>query len=476
MDRKQLAVCAIFENEAPYLPEWLAYHQTVGVGHFVLYDNGSTDDPARAIRNTRLAEHVTLINWPQRPGQVTAYRHFIDIFAPGFEWVAFLDPDEFLLPLNGGSVVDTLAWLSSAAAVLVHRRVFGPGLWQEPPPGLVIENFSLRAADDFPANRHVKTIARCSELQDVTQDAQEFRINGPVFNTAGHLAPNSAIQAQPCYQNLVINHYCARSRQDFKAKLQRQRAMADATMPPDPAGLLDELAASCRVPDATIQAFAPAVRQLLGGSLAGPSAAGQAAPTPAVADPVAGQTAPAASGPVVASTVVAASPVVVTAGAVAAPETLTMPQAALREMATESTVVPDSAESTGAPDMAESRVAPEAVVSAVLAALTEKAPAFGGGVAGQSPPPPPPIAVPADGASAWVARGQDAQERFGGLALVFRDRSRAGEHWLAALRGAAAAAIDPTFLMDDYDRIRDFTTDAEARQACESALATGPRH
>ena len=37
MDNKKLAVCAVFDNEARYLPEWLAYHRLVGVAEFVLY-------------------------------------------------------------------------------------------------------------------------------------------------------------------------------------------------------------------------------------------------------------------------------------------------------------------------------------------------------------------------------------------------------------------------------------------------------
>ena len=104
MDRKKLVVCAIFENEAVHLPEWLAYHHAAGVEHFVLYDNDSTDASAQAVREPPVAQHVTLIRWPQRPGQVAAYRHFIDIFAPSFEWVAFLDVNDFLLPLNSRNI------------------------------------------------------------------------------------------------------------------------------------------------------------------------------------------------------------------------------------------------------------------------------------------------------------------------------------------------------------------------------------
>jgi hypothetical protein len=417
MDKKKLVICAIFENEARYLPEWLAYHHVVGVEHFVLYDNGSTDDPARAIRNSPLAEHVTLIHWPQRPGQLAAYRHFIDIFAPGFEWAAFLDLDEFLLPLNGRNVVDTLDWLSSTSAVLVHWRVFGPGPWEEPPPGLVIENYDQRAADDFPANRHIKTIARCNELLDVTTNPHEFKISGPVFNTAGHLAPNTAIQEQPCYQNLAINRYHARSRQDWLRKSQRGDATFDDGTANYEAGSFDRLADACRVKDETIKAFAPAVRRLLG-----LDSAASSAPAPAPA--------PAPTGP---------------GPAVRAPVAPTSGTPAVR-----ASVVP------------------------AAAAVTAQATMSPGARSEQSPRPAAAVFLPVEAAPGWLARGQDAQERVGGLGLVFRDRSRPGDHWLAALRGAAAATIDPAFLLDEFDRIHDFPTDAEAREACDAALARGP--
>src|SRR3989339_2237430 len=40
----QLSICAIFQDEAPYLKEWIEFHQLVGVEHFYLYNHRSTDD------------------------------------------------------------------------------------------------------------------------------------------------------------------------------------------------------------------------------------------------------------------------------------------------------------------------------------------------------------------------------------------------------------------------------------------------
>ena len=145
----RLAICAIFKNEAAFLLEWIAYHRIVGFDHFYLYDNDSTDGGADLIRQSNLARYVTVTQWPQRPGQLPAYRDFIDHHAQGFDWAAFIDLDEFLLPLEGRSVRPILESLGTASAVLVHWRVFGPSGWDERPAGLAIDNYTKRAAVAF---------------------------------------------------------------------------------------------------------------------------------------------------------------------------------------------------------------------------------------------------------------------------------------------------------------------------------------
>ncbi|MBQ3442569.1 MAG: glycosyltransferase family 92 protein [Selenomonadaceae bacterium] len=44
-----LAVVAIFKDEARYLREWLDYHLAAGVEHFYLYNNDSSDDYATVL-------------------------------------------------------------------------------------------------------------------------------------------------------------------------------------------------------------------------------------------------------------------------------------------------------------------------------------------------------------------------------------------------------------------------------------------
>ena len=62
--RYQLSICAFFKNEARYLKEWIEYHRLIGVDHFYLYNNGSTDDFKRVLNPYVRKGVVTLVNWP----------------------------------------------------------------------------------------------------------------------------------------------------------------------------------------------------------------------------------------------------------------------------------------------------------------------------------------------------------------------------------------------------------------------------
>src|SRR5262245_2786691 len=140
----KLAVCAIFKDEAPYLLEWLAFHRLMGVDAFVLYDNGSRDGGAEVIRASGFADVVTLINWPDRPGQLSAYNHFRVHHAAGFAWAAFIDIDEFMVPLAGDSIRELLGrpMYAPFAQVLLQWLVFGPSGHRTHPGGLVLGSYT----------------------------------------------------------------------------------------------------------------------------------------------------------------------------------------------------------------------------------------------------------------------------------------------------------------------------------------------
>lgn len=260
-----ICICAIFRDEAPFLLEWIAYHMLIGVQHFVLYDNMSKDGGAALIRNSRFADHVTLIDWPDDPGQITAYRDFRIHHASRFDWVAFIDLDEFLLPLNTDSLADVLARpiYAGYSAIQMNWLVFGPSGHARRPRGLVIENYTCRVEFAHQMNAHVKSIVRCADLFEIFDTPHIFYTTATQCNVAGKLVNLQALAEEPCFETIVINHYFTRSAQDWDIKLRRGRADTN-----DPAlhygrEVFDVLAHDATVEDRRITRFARGVKRLL---------------------------------------------------------------------------------------------------------------------------------------------------------------------------------------------------------------------
>ena len=59
-----LSICAIFKNEGRYIKEWIEYHRLVGVDHFYLYSNNTSDRSLNVLKPYIKKGLITLVNWP----------------------------------------------------------------------------------------------------------------------------------------------------------------------------------------------------------------------------------------------------------------------------------------------------------------------------------------------------------------------------------------------------------------------------
>ena len=221
----QFAICAIFKNEAPHLREWIAYHNSLGVSKFFLYDNGSTDNGAlNCIHNS---SEITVIPWPVRPGQQAAYQHCIQTFSRSVDWIAFIDVDEFIHPLRSADMMGVVGVARDHSAVLLNWLVFGPGGHAVSPPGPTTKAYNLRLPENDRWNAHVKSVVRSARIEGCTETPHIFQVRGLVCNSRGESIPNVPIQAVACHDRSVINHYYTRSSYDWLQKASRGRATTE---------------------------------------------------------------------------------------------------------------------------------------------------------------------------------------------------------------------------------------------------------
>ncbi len=258
----KIAICAIFKDEAPYLLEWLAFHRMIGVDLFVLYDNGSSDGGAGLVRNSSFARNVTLIDWPERPGQLSAYNHFRIHHAARFTWAAFIDIDEFIMPLAGSSIRPILMRpaYERYAQVLLQWLVFGPSGHERRPEGLVTEHYTRRLPETAKASRHVKPIVRPHMLCGIDHTPHTAECNGPACNSSGMEVLSYAIQPTECHEVMVVHHYFTKSQEDWQIK--RRRGRGDL-LEQYQDRIFSDVAAEALVEDTRGRRFVPRLRALL---------------------------------------------------------------------------------------------------------------------------------------------------------------------------------------------------------------------
>jgi hypothetical protein len=129
-----LTIGCVFQNEAPYLKEWIEYHKIIGVQHFVLVDDRSSDNFRDILRPYVDAGDVELFsrpcpedmrgrNWPeyQRIVQEALVAHSRGVS----RWLALIDTDEFIVPSQMNSVIKFLRDYEHCGGLYVRWEPFG---------------------------------------------------------------------------------------------------------------------------------------------------------------------------------------------------------------------------------------------------------------------------------------------------------------------------------------------------------------
>jgi hypothetical protein len=178
----KLTIGTLFMNEAPWLKEWIEYHRLLGVEHFYLYNNDSTDEYLEVLTPYIEEGLVELIPWNLGsapwidPGenwhwvgyQLSAFNDCMSRAKGIAKWVAIIDVDEFIVPLKG---LESLRALLDYAppqlgGLTLPWRCFGTSeVWDIPKGKLMTEMLTHRAKDIIPAHRLTKTIHRPEALE-----------------------------------------------------------------------------------------------------------------------------------------------------------------------------------------------------------------------------------------------------------------------------------------------------------------------
>jgi hypothetical protein len=247
-----LSIMAIFYNEAHYLAEWIEYHLVVGVEHFWLGDNNSTDNAAAV-----LAPYVAagIVNYTVVTGahkQRVFYNDCLPVVRKTTFWIAVIDIDEFLVPVIGHSVPDILRRLEFAGGIDVNIAIFGSNGKKVREPGLVIERF--RNHTPIGTTRFTKAIINPRVTAYMDTHEAGYRRGLRSQNPSGVYHPN-AFQTQtrePDCRMLRINHYWSKSVEEWLRKQSRGCISGNPSYPINAVNTLRDVVANDTLVDWSI--------------------------------------------------------------------------------------------------------------------------------------------------------------------------------------------------------------------------------
>jgi hypothetical protein len=249
-----IAICCVFQNEAEWLKEWIEFHRLIGVEHFYLYNNLSQDDYLEVLEPYVEEGIVELFDFPKTPfkntDQLTVYNHALRLSREQNDWLAIIDTDEFITPMEQQSLKEYLKDKKNYGGIFAKWQLFGTsGVKFLEPDELLIEKLIYKAPDNDGHHIRGKSIVRPIYTKRVW-DPHE----------AKYLKDRRLLK--PGINQIRINHYYVRTEDFlFNVKIPRIKRWNKVLMSVD--DLLDFLPIANSTLDSTMLRFVEPLRRAI---------------------------------------------------------------------------------------------------------------------------------------------------------------------------------------------------------------------
>eukprot|EP01025_Chloroclados_australasicus_P053294 TRINITY_DN625_c1_g1_i1.p1 TRINITY_DN625_c1_g1~~TRINITY_DN625_c1_g1_i1.p1 ORF type:complete len:586 (+),score=24.89 TRINITY_DN625_c1_g1_i1:170-1927(+) len=116
--RYDVSVCAIFKNEGRHLLEWISYHNLIGIQHFYLFNDYSTDEGLEILSPLVKRQLVTVLNRSdyyvlesEFNPQLAFLKYCGEKFSNTSRWILSIDLDEYLVVKGENYNNNLINWL-----------------------------------------------------------------------------------------------------------------------------------------------------------------------------------------------------------------------------------------------------------------------------------------------------------------------------------------------------------------------------
>lgn len=231
-----ISIAAIVKDEAAYIEEWIQFHILMGIDHFYIYDNESSDGTAEILKEYEKIGLVTYIFWPGKAQQIPAYSNAINRFKNDSIYIAFIDVDEFLFSVSGNKIIDEVNQVLNqyekvrareegiAAGIGVNWRTYGTSFYSSQSSELVIKRFMFRRKANKEFNTYIKSICNPRAVVRMEIHYADYVPGCCCISENGSEITKSFFRDGRC-KTLRINHYMSKSEEEFVKRKRKGDAL-----------------------------------------------------------------------------------------------------------------------------------------------------------------------------------------------------------------------------------------------------------
>eukprot|EP01026_Neomeris_dumetosa_P026651 TRINITY_DN2173_c0_g1_i4.p1 TRINITY_DN2173_c0_g1~~TRINITY_DN2173_c0_g1_i4.p1 ORF type:complete len:325 (-),score=1.44 TRINITY_DN2173_c0_g1_i4:758-1732(-) len=226
----KIMLCAMFKDIHPKdLQEWIEYHRWIGIQFFYLREHKSTKTEKYLTEYIEqgIVEYTnTNVNSSEDPME-TLYKECIDLFRDQYDFIAFLDSDEYIVMQKPGLCFNSfLEFYKDQGGLAINWIQMGTSGHIERPPGATLMNYvncDLNKTTTF--NKYVKSVVNTKYVTEQLNyhlffmKDNKLTVNEHFVGVHGHEIPEGA-----SWDIVAVQHYQTKSLEDFKKRAERGRA------------------------------------------------------------------------------------------------------------------------------------------------------------------------------------------------------------------------------------------------------------
>ena len=177
----------LFTNarDEKHIKEWVAHHLNLGFDFIHIFDHKSIEPIIDIFKPNKKLSIERIDNTGNIKG--TCMKNAV-ILAKGYDWMLYLDADEFLVLNNHTTIKEFILSYKNVNQIILNWVFFGSNYLSTEPQGMILENYIRCHAN---INKHVKSLVKPNTVIDI--------YNAHVYKT------DDLKKSMSCYNCIPIN-------------------------------------------------------------------------------------------------------------------------------------------------------------------------------------------------------------------------------------------------------------------------------